>query len=151
MIGFNASDVIVENGSVSSFTLISSTEYSALITPAAHGDVSISLTANSANDVAGNGNEVSSTLTREYDVALPSVTLSSTASNPTNEAMTVTITFSEGVSGFEIMTWKYKCIASSFIKISDTEYTVLVTPAGEGQMSVELAANVATDDASNGH
>ena len=68
-------DITISNGSVSSIQEISATEYTALISPNADGQVSIDVAANVARDAAANGNQASTFLTIEYDVTLPTVVL----------------------------------------------------------------------------
>ncbi|MGQ0794929.1 MAG: Ig-like domain-containing protein, partial [Nitrosopumilaceae archaeon] len=77
----------------------------------------------------------------------PSVTLSTTASDPTNVSpIPVTATFSEDVSGFTIddiiVT---NGVASNFVDVDGTIYTFDVTPSSDGLVSVDVPANIAVD------
>jgi gliding motility-associated-like protein len=71
MTGFAATDITVINGTASALTPVSATEYTALISPIASGQVRVSLAANVAADAAGNGNQASGVLTRTYDNQAP--------------------------------------------------------------------------------
>ena len=66
--------------------------------------VTVDVAAGVAHDSAGtNLNTAAAQLTRNYDYTAPTVTLNSTAPNPTNVSpIPVTITFSEPVTGFGI-------------------------------------------------
>ncbi|MBE9063768.1 Ig-like domain-containing protein, partial [cf. Phormidesmis sp. LEGE 11477] len=58
---FTVGDVVVGNGSASDFTTVDGSNYTALITPTAAGNVTIDVAANVATDVAGNSNIVAAT------------------------------------------------------------------------------------------
>ncbi|GAB3542487.1 hypothetical protein GCM10027443_43410 [Pontibacter brevis] len=68
---FIMGDITVVNGAASEFTAVSATSYRAKITPAAQGQVRVSVSTNVAQDAAGNGNTASSELIRTYDSAAP--------------------------------------------------------------------------------
>ena len=54
--GFAVGDITLGNATASSFTVTSTTVYTALVTPAAAGAVTVDVPANAAQDAAGNGN-----------------------------------------------------------------------------------------------
>ena len=58
--GFEASDVMVTNGTKGTFTAMDGDTYTLLVTPTADGVVSINVAANSAQDAATNGNTAAS-------------------------------------------------------------------------------------------
>ena len=65
--GFTAEDIAVVNGAVSDFTgSDGDTVYTALITPAADGDVTVDVAADAAADAAGNGNLAATRATSTY-------------------------------------------------------------------------------------
>ncbi|MDW7696065.1 hypothetical protein R9208_29705, partial [Flammeovirgaceae bacterium SG7u.132] len=70
-------------------------EYTALITPATDGTVTIDVAADVAQDAATNGNTAATQFSIEADLTGPTVAISSTTANPTNAAFTATFTFSE--------------------------------------------------------
>jgi hypothetical protein len=80
----------------------------------------------------------------------PTVTLTSTAGATVNAAFTVTATFSEEVTGFELADITVgNGTASNFTAVSATEYTFNVTPTADGSVTVDVAAEMATDNAGN--
>nr|WP_162912082.1 Ig-like domain-containing protein [Pontibacter actiniarum] len=69
--GLDAADFTVTNGSATALTKVGETKYTAVISPAADGEVSISMAANIAADAAANGNTASNTITLQYDATAP--------------------------------------------------------------------------------
>jgi hypothetical protein len=149
--GFTAGDVVVTNGTVSNFIAIDGDSYTFDITPSADGLVTVSVAAGVASDSAGNANTAASDLTRTYDGTLPSVMLSTSASEPTNASpFVVTAQFSEDVSGFVaadvVVT---NGTLSNFTVVDDDNYTFEITPSADGLVTVSVAAGVASDPAGN--
>ena len=70
VIGFTSQDIIATNASVSDF-LNNGLVYSALITPAVNGMVTVAVEANSLTDLTGNSNSKSSTLEYVFDNVAP--------------------------------------------------------------------------------
>ncbi|MEQ6124971.1 Ig-like domain-containing protein, partial [Pseudotenacibaculum sp. MALMAid0570] len=64
--GFDISDLVVTNGTSSSFVATSASVYSVVLTPTAAGDIIVDIAADSAQDAATNGNEASQFMI-EYD------------------------------------------------------------------------------------
>ncbi|WP_188951244.1 Ig-like domain-containing protein, partial [Filimonas zeae] len=150
--GFGKSDLVLENGAISSFTSIDATTYTATITPAVDGEVKVSVAENSASDAAGNGNIASDTLVRKYDATKPVATITTTATNPLNKAFDITVTFSEAVTGFGKSGFAVENGAvSGFTVINATTYTATITPAVNGEVKVSVAENSASDAAGNGN
>ena len=147
--GFVAAGISVINGTVTSF-VGSGTDYTATITPTAPGLVEFKVDANAALDAASNGNTASNTLTRTYDNTQPTVAITSSAPNPTNTTIPVTITFSKSVTGFEVTDISVTNGTAGSFAGSGTTYTVDISPTG-ATVSVSVAANVALDAASNGN
>ena len=86
------------------------------------------------------------------DNIAPTVTISGVS--PTSmAAFTVTITFSEGVAGFAVEDIAVGNGAASAFTGSDgdTEFTALIAPTADGEVTVDVAADVATDAAGNGN
>lgn len=83
----------------------------------------------------------------------PSVTLASTDASPTNTSpIPLTATFSEAVTGFTVDDLRVGNGApGNFTAVSGTVYTFNVTPAGEGLVTVDVAAGAALDPAGNGN
>ncbi|PKO12725.1 MAG: hypothetical protein CVU39_22420 [Chloroflexi bacterium HGW-Chloroflexi-10] len=84
------------------------------------------------------------------DNSIPSVTMSSTSSNPTKTSpIAVAVTFSESVTGFtsgEIT--PNNALVSNFSG-SGASYTFDLTPSGQGIVTANIAANAAVDPAGN--
>ncbi|MDP4210200.1 MAG: Ig-like domain-containing protein, partial [Bacteroidota bacterium] len=147
--GFTLSDISVTNGTAANFTG-SGTTYTLNITPTAQGTVIINVAASVASDAAGNGNTVSNTFSLLYDSQFPAVTISSTASNPTNiSPIPVTISFSKSVTGFVQNDITVTNGTVGNFSGSGTTYTMNITPSGQGLVSINVAAGVAHDAAEN--
>ena len=87
-------------------------------------------------------------LSRTYDHASPTVTLNSTAPNPTNTSpIPLTITFSETVTGFTAAGITVGNGNLSGFSGSGTTYTVNILPLADGLVTVDVAAGVAHDSA----
>jgi len=82
----------------------------------------------------------------------PTVVLSSTASDPTNTSpIPMTATFDEDVTGFEITDITVGNGTASNLSGGPAGYTFDVTPTADGSVTVDIAAGVAQDAASNGN
>lgn len=147
--GFTVDDIAVTNGSVGNFNAVSSTTYSATITPDSEGTISINVGADAATDVAGNASTSAVQYEVEYDVTAPSLTLS-TAENLIQKSALVTFTFNEDVSGFsaaDILVGNGS--VSNFSSQSDAVYTAVVSSTNDGTITIDVAANIAQDAAGN--
>ena len=150
--GFAISDIALNNASSSNFTAITTTVYTVLITPTTDGAVTVDVAANVAQDAATNGNTAATQFSITADLTNPTVNITSTVADPINGAFTATFTFSEAVTGFAIGDIALNnASASNFTAISATVYTVLITPTIDGEVMVDVAANVAQDAATNGN
>ncbi|MBW7461067.1 hypothetical protein K0U00_44135, partial [Paenibacillus sepulcri] len=150
--GFATSDVTVGNGTASSFNAESGTKYTFVVTPSSDGLVTVDVAGGVAVDAAGNGNTAATQLSRNYDKTTPTVTLGTTAVNPTNAVFTVTAEFDEAVTGFTVVDVTVgNGTADSFSAVSGTKYTFVVTPTADGLVTVDVAGDVAVDAAGNGN
>ena len=104
-------------------------------------------------NVSGGGTEDTGEVTvtvRLPDRTRPRVTITSAASAPVGGPFTVTITFSESVSGFSLTDISVSNgTASRFKKVSSRTYTATITPAASGPVEVAVGANVARDQVGN--
>jgi hypothetical protein len=146
--GFAAGDLSLTNASASAFSGTGAV-YTVTITPSANGQVTVGVAANVAQDGAGNQNTAATDLTRTADATAPSVTLSSTASDPVSGSFPVTITFSESVTGFAAGDLSLTNATASAFSGTGSVYTVTITPSANGSLMVELPAGAATDVAGN--
>jgi hypothetical protein len=147
--GLTLSGITVTNGTASGLAG-SGTTYTFNVTPTGPGPVTVVINAGAAQDDAGVGNQVSPTFSITFDNVAPSVSLSSTASNPTNVSpIPITATFSEAVSGFSLAGITVTNGTASNLTGSGASYTFDVTPSGLGPVSVVVNAGAAQDDAKN--
>ena len=90
------------------------------------------------------------TVHRAADRTRPTVAITSAAAAPLTEAFTVTITFSEPVTGFELEDIRVtNGMALNFTEVSPQEYTATITPEEIGEVRVEVPEEVAEDGAGN--
>jgi len=150
--GFVLGDISVGNGTVENFVVTSASVYAATIVPTADGLVTVDV----AGGVAENGNGVGNTAATQFsitaDVTNPTVAITSPIADATNEAFTVTFTFSEEVTDFEVGDIAVgNGTAGSFIQASASVYTAEITLDLDGLVTVDVAADVAEDAATNGN
>ena len=147
--GFAVGDITVGNGAASAFDATSAPVYTALITPASDGAVTVDVAANVATDTATNPNTAATQATSTFDGSAPTVAITGVPASSTT-AFTATFTFSEDVTGFAVGDITVgNGAASAFDATSAPVYTALITPASDGAVTVDVAANVATDTATN--
>jgi hypothetical protein len=112
-----------------------------------------SVEAGAAQDEFANDSLASTSTDNEvtFDAVQPAVLLSTTAGDPTSlSPIPVTITFSEPVTGFTIADIGVtNGTAANFIAVSDTVYTVEITPTADGDVTVTVPAGVCQDLAGN--
>ena len=147
--GFEQGDITVGNGSVTAFSG-SGSSYTATITPAATGTVTVDVPADVATDVVEKGNEAASQFSVEADIDAPTVSISGPTDDQ-NGAFDVTITFSEDVTGFEQSDITVGNGSVTTFSGSGSSYTATITPAASGIITVDVPADVATDSAGNGN
>ncbi len=152
IISFGLSDFSVTNGSVSNLTVVTpGEEYTVSLTPSANGTVSLYVKAG-IEDRAGNTSVASGSLSREYDNTRPTVTISTSESDPTNaDPIEITVTFSENVNGFNAADITVTNGSETLTGGSDGDavYTFDIEPDSDGTVTIEIDENVASDDAGN--
>lgn len=103
-----------------------------------------------ATDNASNITTTADTTNAIVDNIAPTVSISSTASAATNTApITVTIEFSENMTDFTLDDLTVENGTKSNFGGSGKTYTVDITPSGQGEVTVDIAANIAQDAAGN--
>jgi len=140
-----ASMVLPATGPASSYTV--------LITPTASGAVTVDLPADSATDNDGDslGNLASNNLAFTYIPAgseKPTVTLSTTASEPVFDLYTVDVVFSEDVTGLEDSDFDVVGGTASGVSPAGgpaSVYTVTITPTAGGTVTVTLPVDTVLD------
>jgi thioredoxin-like negative regulator of GroEL len=146
---FIVSDITLTNATASAFTTVSSSSYTALITPIADGTITLNVNANVAQDVAGNLNTAATQVSTEFDAILPTVTIQNVPAN-SNTAFTATFAFSEAVTGFEVGDISLiNATASAFATVNSSTYTALITPSAQGLVTLNVGINVAQDSVGN--
>ncbi len=148
---FELTDITVTNASASNLVTSDSILFTVDITPDSDGLVSVLVPAGVAETSIGNVNNESNTANITYDTTSPSVTITSTESDPTNVSpFEVTIEFSEEVTGFEIGDIAVGNGAVANLNTSDNiTFTADITPTTDGEVTVDINAGLAQDAAGN--
>ena len=130
----------------------SGTTYTATITPTQSGTVTLSVAANVASDDANNGNTAATTKTVTVDRTRPGVSIR-VPSDVQSSAFTVTVVFTESVTGFVRSELRVSGAGATVTTFSGsgTTYTATITPTQSGTVTLNVAANVAQDNANNGN
>jgi hypothetical protein len=147
---FSIGDITVGNGAASNFVAANASVYTATITPASNGLVTIDVAAGVANDMSGNTNTAATQYSLTYDTVRPVIVMSGPLNNIANGPFTTTFTFSEAVTGFagnDVIVGNGTI--SSFSATTASVYTAMVYPSGDGTVTIDVNANVATDAAGN--
>jgi uncharacterized repeat protein (TIGR01451 family) len=150
---FVLGDIVVTNGAASDFQQVPGDPlaYTALITPSADGDLTITVAAGALTDLAGNPTQASTSAATIADTTAPSVSIE-TPPAEVRGPFTVLVTFDEDVTGFESSELTVtNANVSQFIPISAQNYRAIITPLAHGTVTLDIAANVATDAAGNGN
>jgi large repetitive protein len=150
VIGFAIDDIDTTNATTDNFTTIGLNVYTVDIIPDSEGIVTVDVKANVATDLTGNHNNIAgTTLNVTFDATKPSVTVSGPVAT-TNTPFTATFTFSEAVNGFTISDINVSNAAVSTFTTSDNiVYTTLITPLTNEDVTIDVGAAVAVDNANN--
>lgn len=147
--GFELADLDITNGVASNLTG-SGDSYAFDVTPSADGQVIVSLPVDKVEAGASNGNEATD-YSLDFDGTAPTVALSSAASGTIQTSVfDIDVAFSEEVTGFE--TSDLQIVNAEVLSVANTNntlYTVSLRALAEGQITVDLAADVANDLAGN--
>ena len=150
--GFAASDISFTGTATATVTLTGTgSTYTAAITPTAEGDLVIQVPANTAQDAANNGNTASPSRTVTIDLTLPGVVLIGVPATPQNGVFNVSIAFTESVTGFAASDISFTGAATATATLTGTgsTYTAAITPTAEGDLVIQVPANIAEDAATN--
>ncbi len=146
-VNFTSGDVSVAGGTFGSF-MGSGMSYSGVFTPTASSTATgtVNVAAAAFTDAAGNDNVAATELEVSVDTIVPTVTLTTSASSPTNANFTVLATFSKPVTGVTSGDFNVtNGVASAFTALSSTGYTVLITPPLDGATTVYISGASAQD------
>ncbi len=85
----------------------------------------------------------------DADTTAPTVTIGTTASAPVNAPFSITVTFSEPVTGFDLEDLVVGNGRPTELQGSDENYAATITPAASGPVTVDIPAGAAQDAAAN--
>ena len=153
--GFTSDELTTNGGALTAFSGSGAT-YTATLTPPddATGSITLSVAAAVAVDVASNDNTAADDKVVNYntDNTSPSVVITTDKDSlGKGETATVTVTFSEAVTGFTSDELTTNGGALTAFSGSGATYTATLTPPDDatGSITLSVAAAVAVDDASN--
>lgn len=151
MTGFTSGDVLLTNATVVGGSFAGGpTIYTMSVTPTGNGTVTVNVPANAAQDIASNGNSAATQYSTLYDTSSPTTTISSTAPPTLNVSpIPFSVTFNENVNNFVSTDINVTNGSISSFSGGPAIYTFNVTPAGQGAVTVNVAASVAQDNAGN--
>ena len=149
--GFAASDVSTSNATVAKFTG-SGTHYTFDLVPTADGVILATIAPGAVEDLFGNENEEGATFERVYDGTTPSVTLASSAADPTNlSPIPVSVTFSEPVVGFAATDLVVTNASVNGFSGAGAAYTFELYAHANGLVTVDIPADAAHDALNHGN
>jgi hypothetical protein len=138
--------------SITDWNTTDDTVYTATITPTTSGTVILDIAADVATDAANNGNTAASSQSVTVDVDAPTVVID-VPSGTQNGVFNATITFSEVVSDFVQSDLSLGGTATASIThwstTDNTVFTAEITPTTSGTVTLDVAADIATDAANN--
>ena len=152
--GFTIDDLIVVNGEASSFVEVTPQEYTILVTPTitVNGNITININAGAAVDLAGNPTLQAGQFAITFDDIKPTIEITANVADPTNTDFIATITFDEDVTGFEASDIQVEnAVPGIFTAVSASEYTLEIAPIDDGTVTIDIDADVAIDNATNGN
>ena len=151
--GLTLADIAVTNGTPVSFSTISTSNYSVLISPDLTNNIVVSVPAAAAQALSTGTDSSSADVTIVLNVSAPAIVLSGEPTSANTVAVyPVTLTFSEAVTGVDLTDIvAQNATVSNLVINNSSSYTVDVTPDGTGDISLQFAENMAVDIANNGN
>ena len=138
---FAASDIVLVNAAASGFDASNAPVFTAVITPDGNGDVSVSVPADAFSDLYGNLNPASSVATATLDADAPTMAISNVPATVGLDPFTATFTASEAVQSFAASDIVLvNAAASGFDASNAPVFTAVITPDGNGDVSVSVPA-----------
>jgi type IV secretory pathway VirB9-like protein len=148
--GFAVGDITVGNGSAGTFVAVDGNTYTANITPDGLGDITIDVAAGVAQDAAANNNTAATQASVVFDNTAPTVDILGEPGSTNTTPFNVTFEFSEDVTGFVVGEITVgNGAASNFVAVDGNTYTADIAPDGNGAITIDVAAGVAQDVATN--
>ncbi|HJR78720.1 MAG TPA: Ig-like domain-containing protein [Anaerolineales bacterium] len=151
--GFAVGDITPGNATVGNFIAVDSDTYTFDLSPSGQGLATADIAASVATDTAGNGNTAATQFSRAFDSDAPTAAITSAESDPTNTSpITVTVQFSENVTGFAVGDITISnAIVGNFNAVDSDTYTFDLTANSQGLVTADIAAGVAQDSSGNGN
>jgi hypothetical protein len=152
VVSFSLSDIIINNGVAGNLTeMTNNIEWTAEISPISDGEVSVSIPASAATDIAGNPSNASNTFSINYDATSPDVSISSAEPDPTNSGLFQTeIQFTEIVSGFSATDINVTNGTISGLSTTDSiNFMADIQPVSDGIVNIQVPPSVSKDSAGN--
>ena len=148
--GFTASDITLSGTATARVTRLtgSGSVYTATITPGANadGNVTIQVPAGAVKDEAENENTASGTYSVRVNLARPTVEITNVPTSTQNSAFSVTIIFSDSMTGFEASDIRLGGTANATVTDltgSRSVYTAIITPTSSGTVTIQVPADAA--------
>lgn len=148
--GFTASGISVTNATKGTLSG-SGSVYTIPITPTGEGPFTCKVIAGAAQDAAGNSNTVSSTVQIIYDITPPTVSVTPSGTFAKNAPFVFSLSFSESVAGLTAAGVTVTNGTKGALTGSGANYSLQVTPTGEGLVTCQVNAGAARDPATNGN
>jgi len=151
--GFEANDLLVQNGLLSNFVEVSPDVYTADITPDGSGDITVTVPGAVVIDSTGANQNLEAIATTIWNISSPVVVIENAPSAVANtNVYPVTFQFSELVSNFDAADVIVGNGAlSNFVALDGDTYTADITPDGSGDITIDVPISVAEDIAGNGN
>jgi len=148
---FVEGDLSVGNGTASDLSTTNDSIFTVTITPSAQATVSVKLPVGNVQDLAGNSNEESNSISVDFDDIQPTVGITSLQSGTINTNLNVTITFAEKVFGFnaDSITVGNGSVTDLIEQTVGEKWDAEITPDFDGAVTVDVFAGKAKDDAGN--
>lgn len=148
--GFVVSDLVVSNGTASNLVDTNDGAYTVVVNATSDGAVTIDLPADAVVDAASQGNAAADQFVVTVDTSSTLPVIASAEPNPTSAALIpVTVTFGEDVIAFDASDLEVSGGTVDNIAGSGANYSFEIAPAGDGNITVDIAARAATDIAGN--
>ena len=144
--GFTLEDVVVGNGTVGDLRR-NGNEYEATVSLGTTGAVSLTILGGAVEDIAGNRNVEVGLVISDRKAPLPTIVARDTAHEGC--PFSVTIRFSEAVTGFRLEDLRVRNGRVESLKGREADYTATITPEERGTMAVQIGAGAATDRSGN--
>lgn len=148
--GFIASKVNLTNATAGTFTVISSTVYTVLVTPTADGTVTVSVPTNACQDAAGNTNAAATSSFTSLR-SQPSCVFSPAGGATNQSPIPLTLAFSHAVTGLSASSFTVTNGSLSALSGSGISYTASLTISAQGSVTVALPGGSCIDAAGNGN